>query len=193
MGVHKDNVRQVIHETMPATLSNYMQEIGRAGRDGKSAIAILLYSDGDEQFAKFIATEDMPKDVHIDRFMQTVTSGEQPQTLLERGEMSEVVFRVLNYWLARESAQQVKVRMSNLQMKKFEEVQLVLKLIDQQECMRLQVVQYFGQQLTAQQEPCCTNCGLNLFQLVQLREESKAVEKMTNWQHRLEKLLLRNL
>lgn len=193
MGVHKDNVRQVIHETMPATLSNYMQEIGRAGRDGKSAVAILLYSDGDEQFAKFIATEDLPKDVHIDRFMQTVMSGAPPQSLLERGEMSEVVFRVLNYWLARESAQQVKIRMSNLQTKKFEEVQFVLKLINQQQCMRQQVVQYFGQQLTVQQQQCCTSCGLELSNLVQKRDESKATIKMSNWQQRLEKLLLRNL
>lgn len=193
MGVHKDDVRQVIHETMPATLSNYMQEIGRAGRDGQSAVAILLYSDRDEQFAQFIASEDLPKDVHIDRFMETVVCGEQPQSLVERGEMSEVVFRVLNYWLGQESAQDVKIRMANLQMKKIEEVQLVLKLIEQPECMRQQVVQHFGQQLNEQQEPCCTNCGIELSNLVQIRDESKVTVKMTNWQHRLEKLLLRNL
>ncbi|MGN7476502.1 RecQ family ATP-dependent DNA helicase [Solibacillus silvestris] len=192
MGVHKDNVRQVIHETMPATLSNYMQEIGRAGRDGKSAVAFLLYSDGDEQFAKFIATEDLPKDAHIERFMQTAAAGEQPQSLVAKGEMSEVAFRVLSYWLVRESAEEVKGRMLALQLKKFEEVQLVLRLIEQPECMRRQVVHYFGQQLIEQQENCCTNCGMELSSLVLAREASKAAVKMTNWQQRLEKILLRN-
>ena len=54
MGVHKNDVRQVIHETMPSTISNYMQEIGRAGRDGESSVAILLYSEGDEQLTQFV-------------------------------------------------------------------------------------------------------------------------------------------
>lgn len=192
MGVHKEDVRQVIHETMPATLSNYMQEIGRAGRDGKEAVAFLLYCDGDEQFAKFIATEDLPKDIHVDRFTEVIAAGEQPQSLLANGEMSEVVFRVLSYWLARESAEEVKSRMLNLQMKKYEEVQLVLKLIEQSECMRKQVVHYFGQQINKQQENCCSNCGIELSQLVEERDLSKTIIKMTDWQHRLEKILLRN-
>ncbi|MBD8031989.1 RecQ family ATP-dependent DNA helicase [Solibacillus merdavium] len=193
MGIHKENVRQVIHETMPATLSNYMQEIGRAGRDGNSAVAFLLYCDGDEQFAKFIATEDLPKEVHIDRFMQTVAAGEHPESLYTKGELSEVVFRVLSYWLARESAEKVKSRMLDLQLKKFEEVELVLNLISHQECMRRQVVRYFGQELLEQQENCCTNCGIELSNLVQKRDASKTTVKMTNWQQRLDKLLARNL
>ncbi|WP_339175836.1 ATP-dependent DNA helicase RecQ [Solibacillus sp. FSL R5-0691] len=192
MGVHKENVRQVIHETMPATLSNYMQEIGRAGRDGKKAVAFLLYCDGDEQFAKFIASEDLPKNIHVDRFTEVMAAGEQPQSLLANGEMSEVVFRVLSYWLARESAEEVKNRMLNLQIKKFEEVQLVLKLIEGTECMRKQVVQYFGQQLTKQQENCCSNCGIDVSELVEERDPSKTMIKMTNWQHRLKKILLIN-
>ena len=192
MGVHKENVRQVIHETMPATLSNYMQEIGRAGRDGEKAVAFLLYCDGDEQFAKFIASEDLPKNVHVDRFTEMMAAGEQPQTLLANGEMSEVVFRVLSYWLARETAAEVKRRMLNLQIKKHEEVQLVLKLIEDTECMRRQVVQYFGQQLTKQQANCCSNCGIELSQLVEERDHSKTMIEMTHWQQRLKKILLIN-
>lgn len=191
MGVHKENVRQIIHETMPATLSNYMQEIGRAGRDGKDAVAFLLYADGDEQYAKFIATEDLPKDAHIDRFMQVVASGEQPNVLLTRGELSEVAFRVLNYWLQQESPELVKKRMQELQFKKFAEVKHVLKLIESTDCMREQVVQYFGQVLEEKQENCCTICGIQEGAFLAERKAQEQTQ-MTTWQQRLQQILLRN-
>lgn len=46
MGVDCPNIRQVIHWQVPRTLEAYFQEVGRAGRDGAPAAAILLYSSG---------------------------------------------------------------------------------------------------------------------------------------------------
>ena len=44
MGIHKNDIRQVIHENMPSTIAGYMQEVGRAGRDGNlSAATLLIY------------------------------------------------------------------------------------------------------------------------------------------------------
>ena len=48
MGVNKSDVQFVIHFHLPSTMESYVQEIGRAGRDGKQSIAVLLYSTGDE-------------------------------------------------------------------------------------------------------------------------------------------------
>ncbi|MDE5421304.1 RecQ family ATP-dependent DNA helicase [Ancylomarina sp. DW003] len=48
MGIDKSDVRTVVHLDLPDTLEAYFQEAGRAGRDGKRAYAVMLYSNPDK-------------------------------------------------------------------------------------------------------------------------------------------------
>lgn len=50
MGVDKADIRSVIHLGLPLNLEAYVQGIGRAGRDGKGAKAIMFYGENDLNF-----------------------------------------------------------------------------------------------------------------------------------------------
>ncbi|MCG7210147.1 RecQ family ATP-dependent DNA helicase [Streptomyces arenae] len=56
MGIDKANVRFVLHASVPGSLDAYYQEIGRAGRDGAPARAILAYRPQDLGLQRFFAS-----------------------------------------------------------------------------------------------------------------------------------------
>ncbi|WP_172198814.1 DNA helicase RecQ [Saccharibacillus qingshengii] len=58
MGIDKSNVRYVIHYNMPKNMEAYVQEAGRAGRDGEPSECILLFSAQDIVVQKFLIEQN---------------------------------------------------------------------------------------------------------------------------------------
>lgn len=63
MGIDKPDVRAVVHASVPDSMDSYYQQIGRAGRDGKPALAVLFYRTEDLGLARFFTTHRPDEDL----------------------------------------------------------------------------------------------------------------------------------
>jgi ATP-dependent DNA helicase RecQ len=74
MGIDKPNIRFVVHAALPDSPDSYLQEIGRAGRDGEPAQAVLLYRGEDIALQRFF-TGGAPDAGEIERLAAVLRAG----------------------------------------------------------------------------------------------------------------------
>jgi ATP-dependent DNA helicase RecQ len=86
MGIDKPDVRTVVHADVPDCLENYYQEAGRAGRDGKTSYAVLLYDERDVMELEQMASLRFPSEEDIREVYQAVANYLQIATSTGEGQ-----------------------------------------------------------------------------------------------------------
>jgi ATP-dependent DNA helicase RecQ len=74
MGIDKPNIRYILHYQAPGSLEQYVQEIGRAGRDGHPAYCILLFDPADLEIQEHLQALSRPGVHHLERLESALNS-----------------------------------------------------------------------------------------------------------------------
>jgi ATP-dependent DNA helicase RecQ len=74
MGIDKPNIRYILHYQAPGSLEQYVQEIGRAGRDGRPAHCIFLFDPADLEIHEHLQAQSRPSVRHLERLEAALTA-----------------------------------------------------------------------------------------------------------------------
>lgn len=142
MGINKKDIRTIIHYHLPTSPSNYLQEIGRAGRDGTLSQAISLYQPDDSFLLETLLFADAISENDIQLF--------------ELGELIDMnkheILTVLNEIY---TIQTLKRIFNTVFRRKQLSYYRMLGYINLDQCRRKYLLEFFGESFINKPTYCC--------------------------------------
>lgn len=205
MGINKENVRYIIHFHLPLQVESYLQEIGRAGRDGKRSIAILLYSPGDDQLSGQLLENELPDKEQISALARYLALFPEAARNLKKYEnevcdatgLTETQWRVTEDFLQSHHSHEIETTMAELAAFTGERRQYKLKKLQQMKvfivsgsCRREKILNYFGDEKKMEIDNCCDLCGIEMEHFQGKSPNIKGDSPVFDWRAHLAAILL---
>lgn len=184
MGVHIPDIRHVIHYQLPTSIEGYVQEVGRAGRDGNPSLATLMYAEGDEALMESLLMDELPTEFEI----RAIHDAENRHLLVDQGIVRETALRVGAYWLSQMTIERTIEQIRKLQNEKWRQGRKVSELVTGTGCIRSYIAQSFDQTLQGKPLNCCCHEGIDYTAFETAAQLSPKVQ-VEGWQARLARLL----
>jgi ATP-dependent DNA helicase RecQ len=165
MGIDKPDIRFVLHAQAPESPDEYYQQVGRAGRDGQSAVGMLFYRPEDLGLARFF-NSSIPKEDDIAAVLGAVaTQAHAARAELARatGLSTRKIGRILNLLSETglepdtSAVEQVIARAEAYRSMQKSRIEMMRAYAETMRCRRQFLLQYFGE---VDPRPCgdCDNC-----------------------------------
>ncbi|KML46182.1 MULTISPECIES: RecQ family ATP-dependent DNA helicase [Bacillaceae] len=207
MGINKENIRYVIHFHMPLQIESYLQEIGRAGRDGKQSIAIMLYTPGDEQLPIQIAENEFPDKSQIDWISGWMEENPNALTNISAYEeqikqcsgLTEIQWRIFYDFFERKAKSGLGYKRILQEMNGYCEGRIKLKRnsieevyrwIHNKNCRRENILSFFDEEKNTPVQYCCDICGLQFDEFIRNTKSDNQDSMLYDWKNHLEYLLI---
>ena len=208
MGINKGNVRFVIHFHMPQNMESYLQEIGRAGRDGKESVAVLLYSPGDQEIPLYLMQQEQPDESRLQALIDywKGTYGDHiPRETDIAGDLALFGFTdtqqrlILHFLHNGTGTLNGRMEMFFSQMKEGTEKKLskwerFYDWFTINGCYRRGILDYFGETASPDAPVCCSNCGGGIDRYYSGRKDRNSDSEQDNkfdWREELSAFLTR--
>lgn len=208
MGINKGDIQLVIHYHIPTQKESFVQEIGRAGRDGNDSVSVLLYEEHDEHVPLTLIKHELPTEEEIRRFADYLLTLHHKKLriistdslLADRLSMEDTKIKFLKFqfetnemisedgFIVNEGIWEQKIEKINQFCKeraltKTEQLNRLLNYVHTKACLRKELYKDFQEEEIKQTNRCCSSCG---YILETKRLEHQTIDHERNsWQKQL--------